>query len=599
MAPEQLRGDTADARSDLWAFGVMLYEMCAGARPFQGRSSFEVSSNIINHPPMSFPLTVSPALRAVIERCLEKDPARRFQTAGEVRAALQAVQGRAAPWVPNRDRFVRRRIWAGLAAVILVGVVAAGLYLHPIRLPGPGAARVESLAVLPMVNLSGDSAQDYFADGITEVLSTDLARLGGFKRVIARGSVIRYKGTSKPLEDIARELKVDALVTGSVLRSGDRVSITAQLLDPATGAQLWTNRYERDLQDVLVMRSEIVSAIVREIKMQLSPTEEARLASASRVNTEAFEAYLKGRFHWLKQTREDFDVAERYFQQALEHDPAYALAYAGLGSVWMMRGDAGFQPPSETFPKANAFMARALAMDDSLADLHVALANNLAVTQWDWAGAEREYRRAIDANPNLADAHFFYADLLLVLKRPEEWNREIHRALELDPLNDYWSFYGWQLNYVGRYDEAIPIFKRLLPTGPSKATNYLGLWGAYYRKGMYNEALASARDYFSAAGDGEFIHALGAGGDGAAYRAGMKQAGEAMVVRSKQRHVPAIRIARMFAHAGEKDRALHWLETAYDNRESPMERIGVVWDWQDLRSEPRFQDLLRRLNLPQ
>jgi eukaryotic-like serine/threonine-protein kinase len=600
MAPEQLRGDTADARSDLWAFGVMLYEMCAGARPFQGRSSFEVSSNIINHPPMSFPLTVSPALRAVIERCLEKDPARRYQTAGEVRAALQAVQGRAAPWVPNRDRFVRRRIWAGLAAVILVGVVAAGLYLRPIRLPGPGAARVESLAVLPMVNLSGDSAQDYFADGITEVLSTDLARLGGFKRVIARGSVIRYKGTSKPLEDIARELKVDALVTGSVLRSGDRVSITAQLLDPATGAQLWTNRYERDLQDVLVMRSEIVSAIVREIKMQLSPTEEARLAAASRVNTEAFEAYLKGRFHWLKQTREDFDVAERYFQQALEHDPAYALAYAGLGSVWMMRGDAGFQPPSETFPKANAFMARALAMDDSLADLHVALANNLAVTQWDWAGAEREYRRAIDANPNLADAHFFYADLLMVLKRPEEWNREIHRALELDPLNDFnWSFYGWQLNYVGRYDEAIPIFKRLLPTGPNKATNYLGLWGAYYRKGMYNEALASARDYFAAAGDGEFIHALGAGGDGAAYRAGMKQAGEAMVVRSKQRHVPAIRIARMFAHAGEKDRALHWLETAYDNRESPMERIGVVWDWQDLRSEPRFQDLLRRLNLPQ
>ena len=169
MAPEQLRGDTADARSDLWAFGVMLYEMCAGARPFQGRSSFEVSSNIINHSPMAFPLTVAPVLRAVIERCLEKDPARRYQTAGEVRAADYdyvlanlAVQGRAAPWAPNRDRFVRRRLWAGIAAVILVGVVAAGLYLRPIRLPGPGAARVESLAVLPMVNLSGDSAQDYF-----------------------------------------------------------------------------------------------------------------------------------------------------------------------------------------------------------------------------------------------------------------------------------------------------------------------------------------------------------------------------------------------------------------------------------------------------
>jgi tetratricopeptide (TPR) repeat protein len=250
----------------------------------------------------------------------------------------------------------------------------------------------------------------------------------------------------------------------------------------------------------------------------------------------------------------------------------------------MMRGDAGFQPPSETFPKANTFMARALAIDDSLADLHVALANNLAVTQWDWAGAEREYRRAIDANPNLADAHFFYADLLLVLKRPEEWNREIHRALELDPLNDFnWSFYGWHLNYLGRYDEAVPIFKRLLLTGPNKATNYLGLWGSYYRKGMYEEAFASAREYFASAGDGEFINALGAGADAVAYRAGMKRAGEAMVVRSKERHVPAIRIARMFAHAGEKDLALEWLEKAYDNRESPMERIGVVWDWHDLR----------------
>lgn len=245
-------------------------------------------------------------------------------------------------------------------------------------------------------------------------------------------------------------------------------------------------------------------------------------------------------------------------------------------------------------------MAKAVELDDSVADLHVALGNHLVTTQWDWAGAEREYRRAIDVNPNLADAHFFYADLLLALKRPEEWNREIQRALELDPLNDFIrSFYGWHLNYLGRYDEAIPIFKKLLPTGPNKASNYLGLWGAYYRKGMYDQALASARDYFASAGDGEFIDALGAGGDAAAYRAGMKRAGDAMVVRSRQRHVPAIRIARMFAHAGDTDSALHWLERAYENHESPMARLGVVWDWQALRSDARFQDLLRRLKLPQ
>jgi tetratricopeptide (TPR) repeat protein len=203
-------------------------------------------------------------------------------------------------------------------------------------------------------------------------------------------------------------------------------------------------------------------------------------------------------------------------------------------------------------------------------------------------------------NPNLADAHFFYSDLLLTLKRPDEWNREMQRALELDPLNDFnWSFYGWHLNYLGRYDEAIPIFQRLLPTGPNKATNYLGLWGAYHRKGMYDRAVASAKGYFASAGDGEFVDALGVGADATAYRAGMKRAGEAMAARSSQRHVPAIRIARMFAHAGETELALHWLERAYENHESPMSRLGVVWDWLDLRSSPRFQDLLRRLNLPQ
>jgi TolB-like protein len=599
MAPEQLRGEGADARSDLWALGVVLYELSAGVRPFRGQSGFELSANILNQPHSSLPASVPMALRGVIDRCLDKQPARRFQSAGEVRAAIDAIGlGAGVSWTVVRDR-LQRRPWlaAGVAAAILAGAAAA-LEREQIRARFGHAARVESVAVLPLENLSGDTAQDYFADGMTEVLSTDLARLGGLKRVTARGSVIRYKGTKKPFDEIARELRVDALITGSVLRSGNRVSITAQLLDPATGGQLWSNRYERDVQDVLVIRSEIVSAIVREIKAQLSPAEQARLASASRVNPEAFEAYLKGQFYWYKQTRADYDLAERYFQAALDKEPDYALAYAGLGSVWMMRGDAGFLPPAETFPKAETYMTKALALDDTLAELHVAMGNQKATT-WDWAGAEREYTQAIAANPNLADAHFFYSDLLLLQKRPLEWNREMRRALELDPLNDFnRSFYGWHLNYQRRYDEAIPIFQQLLPTGPNKASNYLGLWGAYYRKGMYAEALAAARDYFVAAGDGEFAEALGTGRDAAAYRAAMIRTGEAMVERSKGRHVPAIRIARMFAHAGLNDRAIEWLEKAYANRESPLARLGVFWDWLDLHGDPRFQDLLRRLKLP-
>jgi serine/threonine-protein kinase len=599
MAPEQLRGDPADARSDLWALGVVLYEMAAAGRPFGGRSSYEVSSKILNDSPPALPPSIPVGLRAVIDKCLEKDPTRRYQTANEAAAALHTAL--AGGGSQTTLRVARPRwMWPAAVAVLALAAVTAAVRIYRTTpTASRTATRIESLAVLPLANLSGDSGQDFFADGLTEVLSTDLARVAGLKRVIGRGSVTRYKGTSKPIEEIARELKVDALVTGSVLRSGNRISITAQLVDPVTGNQLWTNRYDRDLRDVLAVRNEIVSTVVREIRATISPADAARLASAATVQPDVFEAYLQGQFHWLKQTREDYDLAERYFQAALDKDPNYALALAGLGRVWMMRGDTGLRPPAEAFPKADALIARAVALDDSSADLHVTLANHL-MTVYDWSGAEREYKRAIEINPNLADAHFFYADMLLSQKRPDEWKPKIELALQLDPLNEFnWTYYGWELNYVGRYDEAIPIFQRLLPTGPNKAANHLGLWGAYFRTQRYEQAHAAAREYFLANGDREFADALGpAAADAASYRAAMKHVADVMIARSKERLVPGIRIARMFAHAGDADSAIQWLEKAYANRESPLARLAVVWDWQDLHGDPRFQDLLRRLNLP-
>lgn len=597
MAPEQLRGQPADTRSDIWALGVLLYEIATGARPFTGQSRFELSSNILNAPPAPLPAAVPMTLRAVIDRCLEKQPARRYQSASEVRAAIEAVHAGTASY--GRALLSRHPWLTATVAVVMVGALAAAFGLDPIRTRfSGGSLRINALAVLPLENLSGDASQDYLADGMTEVLSTDLARLAGLQRVTARSSVIRFKGSRASLADIARELGVDALVTGAVQRSGDRISVTAQLLDPATGNQLWSNRYEHYLQDVLVLRNEVVSAIVREISAQLSPGEQAWLASARPINPEAFEAYLKGRFEWFKQTRESFDLAERHFQSALEKDPNYALAYAGLASVWFMRGDVGFGRPSETLPKAREFMDKAVALDDSVAELHVALGNQQCVAL-DWVACERSYRRGLELNPNSADAHFFYGHLLIVTNRVEEANRMMLRGVELDPLNDFHrSFYGWHLNYLQRYDEAIPLFQKLLQAGPNRGSNYLGLWGAYYRKGRYVDALAAAREYFLATGDKAFADLLVAGADLNSYRATMKRAADVMVVRSKQSHVPALRIARMFAHAGDNDSALQWLERAYENREPALMRLGVYWDWLDLHADPRFKDLLRRLNLP-
>jgi TolB-like protein/DNA-binding winged helix-turn-helix (wHTH) protein len=514
-------------------------------------------------------------------------------------APVEAVGGPEPAFRPRR-RLVAAALVVGVA---LLAVVAALLVFLPgrwrARLAGLAAGPpIQSLAVLPLSNLSGDPQQEYFADGMTDALITDLAKIHGLK-VISRTSVMRFKGTKKPLPEIAQALNVDGILEGSVQHSNGRVRVTTQLIRAPTDTHLWAESYERDARDVLTLQGEIAQNVARQIKVALTPEESTHLSRSRPVNPEAYEAYLKGQSHWYWLSREHLDTALEYFELAREKDPTYALAYVGIGNVWGERADTGFMPPEETIPKSKAAIAEALRLDDTLAEAHIALANSLVYNDHDWVLAEREFRRGIELSPNSADGHFMYSDFLIAMKRTEEWKTEIDRTLELDPFNPFFQcFYGWQLVYLGRYDEAIAQLQKVLSTEPNFSSAHMGLWGAYYKKGMYEEALAEARKFFAVLGYHDVEQALGRGYTAGGYTRAMHLGAEALAARSRQSYIPAVRVARLYAHAGDKEEVLRWLQKAYDQHETPLMHLGIAWDWDLLRTDPRFQDLLRRINIP-
>jgi eukaryotic-like serine/threonine-protein kinase len=571
MAPEQLKGERVDARSDLWAVGIALYEMATGRHPFEGKTSTAVTDQIL-HAPVPALQELQPRLSSrladIILKCLEKDAENRYQSAKELQVDLRRLTS-------------------------LMSTASAAVAATRIR---TRSKRIRSVAVLPLTNLSRDPEHEYFADGMTEALICDLAKLRAVK-ITSRTSVMRYKGSTMPLPQIADELNVDAVVEGSVIRVGPRVRITAQLIHAASDTHLWAESYDRDFEDVLLVQSEIAHAIAREIHAAVTPEEARRLKRARRVNPDAYEAYLKGRFHWYKLTREHLDTALKYFQVSLERDPSDPLAYGGIAGVWLSKGDCGFVPPREAFPKAEAAALKAIELDDSLAEAHISL-GMLRGCGWDWDGAEREYRRAIEMTPNSAEAHFFLSDLLLSRQRSGEWKIHIERALELDPLNFFFQcFYGWHLLYLRRYDEAIAQLRKTLTTESNFPPAHLRLWSVFCEKGMYEEAVAEAKTFFEVLGDKEVAQALQCGHTDGGYSGAMRQAAETLSERSHLTYVQPTQIARLYAHAGDKDHALEWLEKAYQERLPAMVHLGVDPDWSSLRSEPRFQDLMHRLNL--
>ena len=610
MSPEQVQGRPVDNRTDLFSFGILLYEMLCGRRPFAGENTASLVSSIMRDEPEPV-ADLKPGLPArlveIVGRCLEKDRDSRAQTAQEIRDELQEVQreivsGQAVLSQPIKtlkeppSRFRKLGLLAPLVILTMIFGVFAWMNREPTTSESVGP-QITSLAVLPLHNLSGDSEQDYFVDGMTEALITDLSKISALK-VISRTSAMRYKGTDKSLADIAAELDVDAVIEGSVIREGDRVGITAQLIEVATDQSLWADRYERDLTSILKLQGEIAQAIAAEIQVTLTPQEQTLLTDTRQVDPEAYEAYLKGRFHWFEMTPQDLQTARMYFERALEKDPEYALAYIGLADAIATPAHIGLVSPTEVFPQAKEMILKALELDDTLAEAHDLLARFHFAWDWDWEAAEQEFQRSIQLNPNYPDVHAVYSQFLGIVGRWDRVLEEAQLALELDPQNVFYQTQvAGRLAWLGRYDEAITALQRLVEMEPTTPIGYVSLWDLYALKEMPEEALAAAKRYFELIGRSEVLDALDRGFAEAGYPGAMKLAAEILVESSASYGSPT-QIAQLYAHAGLADLTLEWLERAVIDRDTHFVYTTVDPIYAYVWTDPRYQDLRRRINLP-
>ncbi|MGC9952391.1 MAG: winged helix-turn-helix domain-containing protein [Bryobacteraceae bacterium] len=478
---------------------------------------------------------------------------------------------------------------AGLAVLPLLAIIA---WLHWSREGAP--ARIRSIAVLPLDNLSGDSNQEYFADGMTDELITDLAQVHSL-RVISRTSVMQFKHTKKNLPEIAAELNVDAVVEGSVMRSGNSVRVTAQLLDARQDRHLWAASYEREMTDVIGLEGQVAKAIADQVRVKLTPEEDARLAKRRPANPEAYDALLKGRFLWDKRNAGAAEKAVDYFRQAAGKDPGNAEAWAALAGCYASLGsDIGSVDPAKVAPEARAAVAKALALDPNLAEAHGSLAKIELWYDWDWAGSEREYRRAIELNPNDSMIRLGYSHYLLVRKRFDDALEENRRALDLAPLDILCSMHlAWLYCDSHAGDKTVEQSKRVLEMDPAFAGAYLYVARGYELQGKWPEAIAAyeqARDSYLPQYLAGVAHAWAASGNRRQAEAALAKLKEF----SKQRYVSPLMFAAYYAACGDRDRAFEWLERGYRQRAPGLIELEVSYVWDNLRTDPRFHSLERR-----
>jgi len=588
MSPEQVAGKPMDARSDIFSFGVVLYELLTGLQPFAGATELEVLQKIQHHAPEPLGPHVPPALRLVVEKAMEKEAAERYQTMQEVVIDLRRMVRQSAEVETHASTPKRSYLRYAAGVAVLAVAIPIGLWWQSSSAPtGSGAVvPVRSIAVLPLQNLSRDPEQEFFSDGMTEALITSLAQLNSID-VISRTSVMRFKGTTKSVPEIGRELGVDAIVEGSVQRAGGRVRISAQLVRATTATNLWARDFDRDATDVLGLQADVARAIAQEIRLELTPEESKRLSRVRPMKPEALEAYLMGRFHFWKQNESALKQAITYFERAITLQDDYAEAHAALSEAWGTLHDFGF--PGNAAVRRSAAL-RALELDPNLSDAHSALAA-VASEDWDWESADRAYRRALELNPDSINACACYGNTLAAWSRFSEAIEINKHAERVNPLSPFVQFnYGFVLYTARRFDEAVPHFKRAIELEPQYRPAYALLSYAYAELGKTQEAVAVVdRPEFQ--GSATLGRALA--------RAGRRPEALAIAERLRKRGEDPFGLAGLDFALGEKAMGFEPLTRAFDQRVGFVRWANVDPAFDGVRSDPRFEALVSRLHLPQ
>jgi serine/threonine protein kinase/cytochrome c-type biogenesis protein CcmH/NrfG len=606
MSPEQARGEELDARTDLFSFGAVLYEMATGRMAFSGNTSAVIFDSLLHKAPASAARSnpdLPNELDRIINKALEKDRALRYQSAAEMLADLKRLRrdsSSARVEIATEQSSTKKSktlIWA-VSGIVALALLAGTAFLWRSR---SDQDQITSVAVMPFVNASNDPNSEYLSDGITESLINNLSQLPNLT-VMARSSVFRYKGRDVDPQTVAKELKVQALVTGRVVQHGDQLIISSELIDARTSRNLWGDQYDRKLSDALAVQQEITEAISAKLRERLSGETQKQVAKGGTRDPEAYQLYLKGLYYWEKRTPETLDKAKDYFNQAIERDPGYALAYVGLANYYVAAPDYGPIPENVAAPKAKAAAEKALSIDNSSADAHAALAGSLW-SLFDFSAAETEFRRALELNPNLGNAHHWFGLFLSWEGRHPEALSHIRRAVELDPLNlQYQCNLGQILANAGQQDAAIEQMKKALEMDPNFSYAHVELRIFYRDEGKYDLAMEEWKKYAALNNDPEEM-AIAQDVAGVFAKSGVKAATAREIKLRKElgnrRYQDPSEIAYLYAFLGDKEQTFTWLEKARVERSGGLEPVKIVRALDKWHSDPRYIALLKDLGLPQ